>query len=554
MKELFHELYNEWFANSEFWFSKNDKIDKYLSEKYFSKICLCDNTIDLVKNCNKSTIIGAIIAYDQIPRHYNRINPIDCNAYSKIAMDISLLIINDKVLVDEEFTSYNWCFIFLPFRHLKEVKYINSSIEFINFKYKCDKNKPSDRAIYKRFLKYAIRDVHKINTEKQLIAQKNESVFLNNSKWDAFQDILEHFPREDLSTNISNIDIKHIIKEQYDILNKININTHIIVSVSGGVDSLVCLHILKLILPENRITAVHINYNNRKECHKEVEFVKKYCSIINVKLYHRKIIEMKRNDYQFNGLRELYEDSTKDIRFETYRQVANINYDLDYIVVLGHNKDDCFENIITNISMKTNYDNLSGTSINTINNRISFLRPLLNIRKKDIVHYAKCMNIPYLQDSTPKWSMRGKIRDNILPSMEEINSDIIGSFFALKKRVEEWENTINEHILPKIINNFVQENGSIIGIFTQEDLIYNTNIWSKIFESNNFTQFFTRSVSHKCIREFSELIIRFKKDFKRMQDLNIFNNRIKFIIRKDIHSFIYRTKDNNICISFCKTQ
>jgi len=36
----------------------------------------------------------------------------------------------------------------------------------------------------------------------------------------------------------SNIDIKHIIKEQYDILNKININTHIIVSVSGGVDSL----------------------------------------------------------------------------------------------------------------------------------------------------------------------------------------------------------------------------------------------------------------------------------------------------------------------------
>jgi uncharacterized protein (DUF924 family) len=33
--DLLEELYNEWFANKSFWFEKNEKIDKYLVDKFF---------------------------------------------------------------------------------------------------------------------------------------------------------------------------------------------------------------------------------------------------------------------------------------------------------------------------------------------------------------------------------------------------------------------------------------------------------------------------------------------------------------------------------------
>jgi len=553
MQELFKDLYDEWFANSNYWFSKTVENDKYLSDKYFSKLYTDTNIINCLKHCDKRTIMGAIIAFDQIPRHYNRLCPIDCSTYSHIAKDISsILIINGDVSIIEEMTSTDWCFAFLPFRHLKDIKCINSSIEFINFKFKSAQNKPSDKAIYKRFLRCAIRDVYKTNTKQQLETQQNKNISDNQSNWDLFKDILENNPFDKLSTNIENYPEKDIIKNIYNVSNFININMHIIVSVSGGVDSFVCLHMLKLIFPNYKITAVHINYNNRKECDKEVEFVKAYCDLLKVKLYHRKIIELKRNDCQNNGLRALYEDATKEIRFDTYRQVAKIYDNQSFVVVLGHNKDDCFENIITNISMKTNYENLCGMSKHTVNDNICFVRPLLDVRKKDIIKYANCMNIPYLQDSTPKWSMRGKIRDCVLPNMEKINVDITGSFFALKGRIEEIENVIDKYVLPNTLKHFVVEKDKMFGKFKIDELLEEGNIWSKVFEHETFRKFLSCNVSHKCICEFSELIIRFKKDYARMREKNIFNSKIKFIIRKHVHSVIYRTKDDMICICFCK--
>ena len=40
MYELYilNELYDEWFSNRDYWFSKNSKIDVYLCDKYYKYI------------------------------------------------------------------------------------------------------------------------------------------------------------------------------------------------------------------------------------------------------------------------------------------------------------------------------------------------------------------------------------------------------------------------------------------------------------------------------------------------------------------------------------
>ena len=100
------ELYEEWFNNKNYWFSKNIEIDIYLANKYFTPI----QQVTINDNDNKILFISKIILLDQIPRHYQRafnIN-IDLYSYSKKATDFS----NTILLKFNNFTIEELCFIY----------------------------------------------------------------------------------------------------------------------------------------------------------------------------------------------------------------------------------------------------------------------------------------------------------------------------------------------------------------------------------------------------------------------------------------------------------
>jgi tRNA(Ile)-lysidine synthetase-like protein len=564
MKEVFLELHKEWFANKQFWFDKNPEYDAYLSQKYFTKIENIDsNDLDL-DNCSYETIIGAIVAFDQIPRHHNRISSVDCNKYSKIASDISStffgLVFLDRQNKDmnqyKNISAYEWCFILLPFRHLRIKPLINLSIDEMMVKYNDSNTSVADKQIYKNFIKNAINDVYKMNTEEYISYQVlNQNRCVDGlDKWDIYKNILYHCPKDDV-VDIDKFKQYAIVRQFTESAKKLSDNTDVIVSLSGGVDSCVSLYLMKKLIPNKNIIAVHINYNNRDECDDEVKFIQCFCSVIDVKLYYRTITELKREDCHFNGLRDLYEVATKDIRFDMYEQVTRMfpNRDAEVVVLLGHNKDDCFENIVTNISMKNNYSNLSGTEEFATISGIRFWRPLLNVMKCDIIDFAHTVNIPYLQDSTPSWSARGKIRDTIYPALKLINPDIMGSYFALKDQMTASDELINSMILPIMMKKFNCTKGKIDGVFELSEIACYHIIWSKIFASNEFNGIMdNRTNSFKSIEQFVEMLRRFKISFEKMREKNVFNVITKFVLRRDIDVRISRTRDDKVMITFVK--
>ena len=77
------------------------------------------------------------------------------------------------------------------------------------------------------------------------------------------------------------------------LLDIIDTNDTIIISLSGGVDSMVTLFLLNnLVINKqinNEIVASHIIYGNRNESNFEFSFIKYYCSKLNVKLYYYNI-------------------------------------------------------------------------------------------------------------------------------------------------------------------------------------------------------------------------------------------------------------------------
>ena len=70
------------------------------------------------------------------------------------------------------------------------------------------------------------------------------------------------------------------------------------------------------------------------------QYVALFCKYLGVPFYVRTIDEIQRTQDHY---RDFYESITKKIRFDSYKFLGNP-------VILGHNWNDCVENIITNIN------------------------------------------------------------------------------------------------------------------------------------------------------------------------------------------------------------
>lgn len=141
--ELFEKLYNEWFENKHFWSDDNIENDQYLTEQYFQRIKFmfeCD--IEYLRNSSVKAMIGAIIAYDQLPRRFHKLKNITdvsySNIYSKIAANISLTILEEAIennIKYNQLSTDEWFYICMPFQHLKDKTKIDKYSSFISKTY-----------------------------------------------------------------------------------------------------------------------------------------------------------------------------------------------------------------------------------------------------------------------------------------------------------------------------------------------------------------------------------------------------------------------------------
>jgi len=446
------ELFQFWFSNESNWFNSNPEFDNLIKIRFSNLVEKYNidtlNQYDFQKiKENYIYSISLVILHDQIPRHLYR---------------------NDKEIVDkylhkilkfaeQTYTRFKYdlkpdhfCFVLLPLRHLNDFDKIMYVIDETKIKIK---NFPLEQT-YKRFLKATLERYIKLNLDKKnikeyfpeacnVICDDSQICELGLNKYipttfDELKLSSQHIKSSDFMMICDEKLIPDYLQNIIDNIKKYTSVKKGIVSLSGGVDSMILSYVLKYIGID--IIAVHINYNNRPECESECILLKKWCSFLNIKLYIRTITEIKRQEMMDFKMRDLYETYTRDIRYNTYIN-ANREYFNDGCVFLGHNNDDEFENIFTNIVSESHYDDLRGMNfeshIKFKDVNITFCRPMLNIEKKDIYKSANFLSIPHFKDSTPKWSQRGKIRDLIRPNIEQWDSRAIESFFKLSDKVSD---------------------------------------------------------------------------------------------------------------------
>ena len=56
--------------------------------------------------------------------------------------------------------------------------------------------------------------------------------------------------------------------------------------------------------------------------------------------------------------------------------------------------------------------------MNSTENQV-ILRPFVRVNKKCIFEFAQKANVPYLKNTTPEWSNRGKLRNEFIPAVNK---------------------------------------------------------------------------------------------------------------------------------------
>ena len=359
------------------------------------------------------------------------------------------------------------------------------------------------------------------------------SSFINNyiyggDNYNKFSDVLEYIP--------NNKDI--IYKQKFDpndqliqtvenfSNNNIILSNKVIISLSGGVDSMVLTTILKYLGLE--IIAIHINYNNRKESSKEQQFLEYWCYNNNITLNTKVITDIKR----CNGKRSDYEYQSKKIRFDFYKEI--IDKENIPFILLAHHKDDVVENIFANVCRGRYILDLAVIKEQSVINDVNIMRPLINYYKEDIYSFAHIYQVPYFKDTTPDWSVRGKYRNKIYPLLENTFSDSIkNNLFALSKQSHDWNVLISEKIIDPYINSIKFLNSScyfnienyqnypicfwnviLMKIFYYYDKNCPSrkaiNVFMNAIKSDNSNCFISLSDSCLCKKENYNIIIDFK--------------------------------------------
>lgn len=335
--------------------------------------------------------------------------------------------------------------------------------------------------------------------------------------YDTYKNILQIVPHCSLKIKEKTINLNEPLLININYICK-NLNTNkFIISLSGGVDSMVLVSILNYLNFD--VIAIHINYNNRDETKQEQDFIIEWCKFNNIKLYFKEIVEIKRNDSK----RSDYESITKNIRFQFYKEIMkkeNVNY-----ILLGHHKDDIIENIFANICRGRNYLDLAVIRERNKINEIDFIRPMLNFHKLTIYCFAKSYDIPYFKDTTPDWSVRGKYRNVIEPAIQDtFTIQVKANLLNIANQADDW----NYLIQLKIINPFLElvifkenDEEKIIEFNIEEYKDYPFSFWYLIFMKifNNIGQ---KSPSRKSIETLINLSKQGKRKIKTSLDKNIF--------------------------------
>ena len=223
------------------------------------------------------------------------------------------------------------------------------------------------------------------------------------------------------------VDLVKKVKEEIDNSGLLNGVNKVISAISGGADS-VCLFDILFELKDSygyKLECVHVNHSLRgSESDADAEFVRALCKKYGVFLHYKKV------DVLSQAKNNSIEDAARKARYGFFKTLL---YDCT-VVATAHTQNDNVETFFINLCRGSGLGGLGAIPIS----RPGFIRPMLNVTRRQVLNYLNEKGIEYCTDSSNMDCryLRNFIRKKILPQLEARNDiDIYKSVTTAIKNI-----------------------------------------------------------------------------------------------------------------------
>lgn len=224
--------------------------------------------------------------------------------------------------------------------------------------------------------------------------------------------------------------------------------THLLIGLSGGVDSVVLLHLLKQLSSQRgfTLTAAHLDHSIRPESGEDARFVNELCQEWGVSLTTERCdVPGLAKDKKLS-----LEMAAREARREFLLRTAE-KKGADFIV-LAHHRDDQAETFLIRLLRGSGLSGLAGMPPR----REKWLRPLLGVSRQQVLQYAQEQSLRWVEDLSNQdlRYLRNRVRHQLLPQLREYNPRLEERLDLLcrQQQVEEdfWSKLI-EQALPGLV-------------------------------------------------------------------------------------------------------
>lgn len=220
----------------------------------------------------------------------------------------------------------------------------------------------------------------------------------------------------------------------------------LVLGVSGGPDSVALLMIMADFQKKENLNLIvaHVNYGLRgQDSERDEKLVRELSQKLGLKVLVKKYYAKKRAGNP--------EELMRDFRYSFFEEIRK-KYRFDKVVV-AHTLDDRVETFLMNLIRGSGIRGL----ISLKEKRDRIIRPLLEVKKSEIVTWLKKKNIKFRIDKSNQDNSfyRNSIRNELIPLLEKKYNPLVkNKIFNLAQQLEEVTNLV-ENKLKYVYNNVV---------------------------------------------------------------------------------------------------
>ena len=211
----------------------------------------------------------------------------------------------------------------------------------------------------------------------------------------------------------------------------------ILVACSGGLDSIVLLHLLQKI--GFTLGVAHCNFKLRgAHSDADLSFVETIAANLGVPVFTT-VFDTK-TYAKTQGVST--QVAARELRYQWFYSTARANgYDR---IATGHHADDDLETFFINLSRVTGLRGLTGIASNTE----QLIRPLLPFSRAQIMQFAKKEELFWREDSSNSTRdyLRNKLRLDVIPAFKGVNKTVLQNFKQTQQHLKESQALLEDYI------------------------------------------------------------------------------------------------------------